>query len=77
MSVIFPPAFLERKWLRQFYILFFMLENPHAHKIPRLRFFLSGRGGSANFIFMGAGIFLKMLRTCHVSERIVQKLYAG
>ena len=40
---------------------FFLLENPHAHKIPPFRggvlgFFRRG-GGSANFIFMGVGIF--------------------
>ena len=36
---------------------------PHAHKIPPsrggCRSFLEGGGGSANFIFMGAGIFPK------------------
>ena len=43
---------------------FFLLENPHAHKIPPFRggggvlgFFRRGGGGSANFIFMGVGIF--------------------
>ena len=42
---------------------FFLLENPHAHKIPPLGggggvlVFLEGGGGSANFIFMGVGIF--------------------
>ena len=39
---------------------FFLLEKPHAHKIPRFRggrgFFGRG-GGSANSIFMGVGIF--------------------
>ena len=50
--ILLAPAFL----------LFFLLENPHAHKIPRFRgggllgFFGTG-GGSANFIFMGVGIF--------------------
>ena len=40
---------------------FFLLANPHAHKIPAFRggvgFFRRGGGGSANFIFMGVGIF--------------------
>ena len=43
---------------------FFLLENPHAHKIPPFRgggggsgFFFRKRGGSANFIFMGVGTF--------------------
>ena len=43
---------------------FFLLEkfNPHAHKIPPFRgggswFFWKGGGGSADFIFMGVGIF--------------------
>ena len=39
----------------------FLLENPHAHKIPPFRggfwVFFSRGGGSANLIFMGAGIF--------------------
>ena len=43
---------------------FVLLENPHADKIPRFRggwvFFWRGGGGSANFIFMGAGIFLTL-----------------
>ena len=39
---------------------FFLLKNPHAHKIllgGGFWVFLQGGGGSANFIFMGAGIF--------------------
>ena len=40
---------------------FFLLENPHALKISRflggLGFF-GGGGGGANFVSMGAGIFL-------------------
>ena len=40
---------------------FFLLENTHAHKIPPfrggVRGFLRRGGGSANFIFMGVGIF--------------------
>ena len=65
-GIKFLPAILGRKWLRQFYgrlafFWFFLLENPHAHKIPPFRggfwAFLEGGGGSANFIFMGVGIF--------------------
>ena len=41
---------------------FFLLENPHAYKIPLFRGgvlgFFKGGGGSANLIFMGAGILL-------------------
>ena len=41
---------------------FFLLENPHAHRIPRFNGggagFRGGGGGSANFIFVGMGIFL-------------------
>ena len=41
---------------------FFLQENLYVHKIPRFRgggdFGLLGEG-SADFIFMGAGIFLK------------------
>ena len=39
---------------------FFLLENPHAHKIPPFRGGLLGffkGGGSANFIFYGRGDF--------------------
>ena len=42
---------------------FFMQEKPHVHKIPRFRGgvlgFGGGRGGSADFIFMGARISLR------------------
>ena len=50
---------------------FFLLENPHAHKIPPFRggggrgFFGEGGGGSANFIFMGVGI-LPILRPSNI-----------
>ena len=41
---------------------FFLQENLHVHKIPGLRgggiLGRFGGGGSADFIFMGAGIFL-------------------
>ena len=39
---------------------FFLQENPHAHKIPRFggSWTFLGGGGSANFTFTGAGIFL-------------------
>ena len=70
MSVIFPPAILGRKWPRQFCGRLGCLalsENPHARKIPLLGGvlgFLERGGGSANFIVMGAGIFLrKSVRT--------------
>ena len=41
---------------------FFLQESLHVHKIPRLGgggFWVWGWGGSADFIFMGAGIFLR------------------
>ena len=44
----------------------FLQENLHVHKIPRFRgggrgiLGFEGGGGSANFIFMGAGIFLRI-----------------
>ena len=39
---------------------FLLQENVHVHKIPRfMGGVLGGGGGSADFIFMGAGIFLK------------------
>ena len=45
---------------------FFLQENLHVRKIPRLgggNFGFLGGGGSADFIFMGAGIFLKEMDT--------------
>ena len=46
---------------------FFLLENPHAHKISPFRGgrgvlgFVGRGGGSANFISMGVGIFPRHL----------------
>ena len=76
VSVIFPPAILGPQlaapifWAPGIFWLF-LLENPHAHKIPRFRgggcvggggggvcwCFLEGGGGSTNFFLMGVGIF--------------------
>ena len=81
MSMIFPPVTLGLEmaapilWAPGIF-WFFLLENPHAHKIPRFRgggSWLFGRsGGSANFIFMGVGFCDKVVRaifkaspTCH------------
>ena len=63
MSIKFPPVILGSAapilWAPGIF-WFFLLENPHAHKIlllgGLLGFFRRG-GGSANFIFMGVGIF--------------------
>ena len=65
MPINFPPAILGLEmtapilWAPGIF-WFFLQENPHAHKIPAFRgvlgFFRRG-GGSANFIFMGVGIF--------------------
>ena len=48
---------------------FFLLENPCAHKTPYFRggggASLFGRGGNANFIFMGVGIFQKKRGDSH------------
>ena len=68
MSITFPPVILGPEMaapiLRTPGIFwFFLLENSHAHTIPRFRggggcwVFLEGGGGSADFIFMGVGIF--------------------
>ena len=63
----FCPQFWGQKWLRQLYgrleNAFFLQEKPHVHTIPRFRggiwvFFLGG-GGSADFIFMDARVFLR------------------
>ena len=61
---------------------FFLLKNPHAHKIPPLRggfwVFLEGGGGSANFIVMGAGIFPKHLEFLYVFlSGVVCHYYGG
>ena len=40
---------------------FFLQENLHVHKIPRFGGGLGFGGGSADFIFMGAGIFLRII----------------
>ena len=66
VSIKFPPVILGPKlaapilWAPGIF-WFFLLENPHAHKIPPFRGgvlgFLEGGGGSADFIFMGVGIF--------------------
>ena len=67
MSIIYPPVILGAgNGCANFYgrLAFFVLSagKPHAHKIPRVRGggvvgVLEGGGGSANFIFMGVGIF--------------------
>ena len=69
MPVISPPAILGPEmaapilWVPWIFELF-LLENLHAHKIPRFRwgywvfFFGGGGGGSANVTFVDAGIFL-------------------
>ena len=70
VSISFPRAILGPEMVAPIFCApgifgFFLLDNPHAHKIPRFRgsggvgVFWKGRSGSANFIFMGAGIFLK------------------
>ena len=68
MSIKFPPAILGPEmaapilWAPGIF-LFFLLEIPRAHKIPPVRgggvmgFLRRGGGASANFIFMGVGIF--------------------
>ena len=60
-----PLGFWGRKWLRQFYghleKMRSFCRKTHVHKIPRFRggvFWVWGGGGSADFIFMGARIFL-------------------
>ena len=63
---MFCPQFWGRKWLRQFYghleKCALSAGKTHAHKIPPfwggVFWVLGGGGGSADSIFMGAGIFL-------------------
>ena len=71
MSVIFPPAILGQEMaapiLRAPCIFwFFLLENPHAHKIPPFRgggVGVSWKGGwKCQFYFMVAGIFLIIIQ---------------
>ena len=72
MSVnFFCPQFWGRKWLRQFYgrleKCVLSAGKTNVHKIPRFRGgegilgFFGGGAGSADFIFVGARIFLKVL----------------
>ena len=66
MSIEFPPVLLGPEmaapilWAPGIF-WFFLLENPHAQKCPPFRgvcwVFLEEGGGSANFNFMGVGIF--------------------
>ena len=63
VSVKFVSAvFWRRKWLRQFYGRLEKMRSfcrkTHVHKIPRFRGGVLGGGGSADFTFMGARIFL-------------------
>ena len=59
MSVIFPPAILGWKWLRQFYgrLAFFGSFCCHAHKIPPFRgvgLELLGGGVEVSILFLWA-----------------------
>ena len=67
MSVKFLSAILGSEmaapilWTPGFFFAFFLQENLRVHKIPRFSggvFWVWGAGGGADFIFMGAGIFL-------------------
>ena len=69
MSIKICLQLWGRKWLRQFYGHLEKMRSTcrknHAHKIPRFRgggILGLGGGGSADFIFMGARIFLIMLQ---------------
>ena len=67
VSIKFPPAILGRKWLAPILwapgiFWFFLLENPHAHKIPPFRGggvvgFLEGGGWKCRSYFYGRGDF--------------------
>ena len=71
------PQFWGRKWLRQFYghlgkIALLSAGKTHVRKIPPFRGGGVGGGGSADFIFMGAGIFLKkFMKNVKNSETIL------
>ena len=81
MSIIFLPAILGPGvaapilWAPGIF-WFFLLENPRAHEIPPFRgggfwAFLEGGGGrSADFVFMGAGIFLRNGQPIHYKEKV-------
>ena len=61
MSVCFPPEIAAPILKASGIFGSFCSKNPHAHKIPPFRgilgFFRTRGGESANFIFMGVGIF--------------------
>ena len=79
MSIKYPPAILGPEMAAPILWApgiswFFLLENPHAQKIPLFRAggcwgFLEGGGGSANFIFMGAGIFSRIVPEFNPEKR--------
>ena len=64
---IFCPQFWGRKWLHQFYgrleKCVLSAGKTHVHKIPPFR-----GGGSADFIFMGARIFLILRNSERISD---------
>ena len=69
MPIIFPPAILGPDmaapilWAPGIFGLF-LLDKPHAHKIPRFRggvgFFLEGGVWKCQFYFYGRGDFSKL-----------------
>ena len=56
-SPISGPEMVARILCAPGIVWLFLQENLHAHKIPCFRWGFGGLGGSANSIFMGAGIF--------------------
>ena len=75
VSIKFPPVILEPEmdapilWAPGIFG-FFLLENPHAHKIPPFRggclgfFFRRGGGWKCQFYFYGRGDFSEYWCTC-------------
>ena len=68
MSIKFPPVILGPEMAAPILwapgiLGFFLLENPHAHKIPPFRggswFFLEGGGWKCQFYFYGRGDFFE------------------
>ena len=78
-AILGPETAAPILWTRRI-SAFFLQENLHVHKIPRLGggglLGLGGGGipGSADFIFMGAGIFLRFSFAPAFLERFFQEL---
>ena len=66
------------KFMDAYFSVFFLQENLHVHKIPRFRGGIWGLGGegSADFVFMGAGISLTIVNVLTPKVSILHRALA-